>query len=173
MSKKANTTAIGLFVIGAVLLVVAGIVIFGSGQFFVKKYDYVAYFTGSVKGLNVGAPVLWNGVRVGEVTKIVMEFDAKELAMRTAVVFQLKRGNSKIVNHEYYVGIAKTTQDEIMIDLVNRGLRAQLAPQSVITGLLCLKLDFFPESKGTLYGDETMGSDLEMTEIPTVPSSME
>ena len=173
MSKKANTTAIGLFVIGAVLLVVAGIVIFGSGQFFVKKYDYVAYFTGSVKGLNVGAPVLWNGVRVGEVTKIVMEFDAKELAMRTAVVFQLKRGNSKIVNHEYYVGIAKTTQDEIMIDLVNRGLRAQLAPQSVITGLLFLKLDFFPESKSTLFGDETMGSDLEMTEIPTVPSSME
>ena len=173
MSKKANTTAIGLFVIGAVLLAVAGVVIFGSGQFFVKKYNYVAYFTGSVKGLNVGAPVLWNGVRVGEVTNIAMEFDAKEIAMRIAVVFKLSRGNSKIVNREYYEGITGATQDEILIDLVNRGLRAQLAPQSVITGLLYVKLDFFPETKSTLYGAETMGSDLDLTEIPTVPSDME
>ena len=96
MSKKANTTAIGLFVLGAVLLAVAGIVVFGSGTFFVKKYDYVAYFSGSVKGLNVGAPVLWNGVKVGEVTRISLEFDAKEMAMRNAVVFQLSRGNAEV-----------------------------------------------------------------------------
>jgi paraquat-inducible protein B len=173
MSKKANTTAIGLFVIGAILLAVAGIIIFGSGKFFVKKYNYVAYFTGSVKGLNVGAPVLWNGVKVGEVTRISLEFDAKEMAMRIAVVFQLSRGNSDIVNREYYAGITKATQDEILIDLINRGLRAQLAPQSVITGLFYIKLDFFPETKGMLYGAETMGSDIEVTEIPTVPSDME
>lgn len=173
MSKKANTTAIGLFVIGAVLLAMAGIVIFGGGKFFVKKYNYVAYFSGSVKGLNMGAPVLWNGVKVGEVTKISMEFDAKEVAMRIPVVFQMSRGNSNIVNREYYEGINKTTQDEILIDLVNRGLRAQLAPQSVITGLLYVKLEFFPESESTLVGQESLGSDLELTEIPTVPSDME
>jgi paraquat-inducible protein B len=173
MSKKANFTAIGFFVIGAILLAVAGIVIFGSGKFFEKKYNYVAYFTGSVKGLNVGAPVLWNGVQVGEVTKIALEFDAKEMAMRIAVVFQMSRGNSEVVNREYYEGITKATQDEILIDLINRGLRAQLAPQSVITGLLYVKLDFFPETKGILYGAETMGRDIEVTEIPTVPSDME
>ena len=173
MSKRANTTAIGLFVIGAILLAVVGIVIFGSGSFFTKKYNYVAYFSGSVKGLNVGAPVLWNGVKVGEVKTISLEFDAKEMAMRIAVVFQLNRGNSEIVNREYYEGITKATQDEILIDLINRGLRAQLAPQSVITGLLYVKLDFFPETKGTLHGAETMGSDIELTEVPTVPSDME
>jgi len=173
MSKKANTTAIGLFVIGAVLVAMAGIVIFGSGKFFEKKYHYVAYFSGSVKGLNVGAPVLWNGVKVGEVTKISMEFDAKEVAIRIPVVFQMSRGNSAIINREYYAGINKATQDEILIDLVNRGLRAQLAPQSVITGLLYVKLEFFPESDSTLVGQESLGSDLELTEIPTVPSNME
>ena len=173
MSKKANTTAIGLFVIGAVLLTVASIVIFGSGQFFVKKYHYVAYFTGSVKGLNVGAPVRWNGVKVGEVQNISMEFDAKEMAMRTAVVFQMHRGNSTIVNREYYEGITKASQDEILIDLVNRGLRAQLAPLSVITGLLYVKLDFFPETEGNLMGTEELGSDMELTEIPSTPSDME
>ena len=173
MGKKANATAIGIFVIGAVLLTIAGIVIFGGGKFFVKKYSYVAYFSGSVKGLNVGAPVLWNGVKVGEVTDISMEFDAKEVAMRIPVIFQLTRGNSTIVNRKYYAGINKATQDEILIDLVNRGLRAQLAPQSVITGLLYIKLDFFPEAKSTLIGTETLGSDLELTEIPTVPSDLE
>ncbi|MEN8243924.1 MAG: MlaD family protein [Thermodesulfobacteriota bacterium] len=173
MSKKANTTAIGLFVIGAVILAMAGVVIFGGGKFFTKKYHYVAYFSGSVKGLSVGAPVLWKGVKVGEVTKISMEFDAREMAMRIAVIFQMTRGNSKVINSEYYEGITKATQDEIMIDLVNRGLRAQLAPQSVITGMLYVKLDFFPETKGTLYAAETLGSDIELTEIPTIPSDME
>jgi ABC-type transporter Mla subunit MlaD len=78
MSKKANTSAIGLFVIGAVLLAVAGVVIFGGGQFFTKKYNYVAYFSGSVKGLNIGAPVLFRGVKIWQVTGISMQFDAKQ-----------------------------------------------------------------------------------------------
>ncbi len=173
MSKKASTTAIGIFVIGAVLLAIAGVAIFGGGQFFTKKYRYVAYFPGSVKGLNVGAPVLWNGVKVGEVTKILMEFDAKIMAMRIAVVFQMSRGNSTIINREYNESITNATQDEILIDLVNRGLRAQLAPQSVITGMLYVKLDFFPDTKSTLQATEVLGSDLEITEIPTVPSNME
>jgi paraquat-inducible protein B len=57
--------------------------------------------------------------------------------------------------------------------MVNRGLRAQLAPQSFITGLLYVKLEFFPESQGTLHATEALGRDIELTEIPTVPSDME
>ena len=33
MSKQANKTVIGAFVVGAIALVVAGVLIFGSGRF--------------------------------------------------------------------------------------------------------------------------------------------
>ena len=36
MSKQANKTAIGVFVVGAVVLAVAAIIVFGSGKFFTK-----------------------------------------------------------------------------------------------------------------------------------------
>ncbi|MBW2297689.1 MAG: MCE family protein [Deltaproteobacteria bacterium] len=173
MSKKASTTAIGAFVIGAVLLAVAGVVIFGSGKYFTKKYNYVAYFSGSVKGLNVGAPVLFKGVKVGDVTHISMEFDAKDMALRIAVTFQLVENSTDVINEEFYEGFEKATQDQLLLDLVNSGLRAQLAPLSLITGMLYIKLDFFPEKVGTLRGTETLGSDFELTEIPAVPSDME
>jgi paraquat-inducible protein B len=36
MGKKVNPTVIGLFVLGAILLAVIGVIVFGSGQFFKK-----------------------------------------------------------------------------------------------------------------------------------------
>jgi len=173
MSKKANTTAIGLFVIGAVLLAVAGIVIFGGGEFFQKKYSYISYFSGSVKGLNVGSPVLFRGVKVGEVTNISMEFDGKNVDFSIAVVYQLAEKGTQVIDREYYGGEEEIAQDEFLVDMVNRGMRAQLAPQSFITGLLYVKLEFFPGSKGTLRATESLGRDIDLTEIPTIPSNME
>ena len=56
MAKQANKTAVGLFVVGAVALLVAALIIFGGGKFFQETNQYVAFFEGSVKGLNPGAP---------------------------------------------------------------------------------------------------------------------
>ncbi len=173
MSKKASTTAIGAFVIGAVFLAVAGIVMFGSGNYFTKKYNYVIYFQGSVKGLNVGAPVLFKGVKVGEVTDIKMEFDGKKMAFRIPVFIQLTDGKTDTINIEYLEDFKEAGQDDFMIELMNRGLRAQIAPQSFITGLLYIKLDFFPELELRLLGVESLSSDPELIEIPAAPSDME
>jgi len=173
MSKKASTTAIGAFIIGAVLLAVAGIVIFGGGNYFAKKSRYVIYVQGSVKGLNVGAPVLFKGVKVGEVTDIIMEFDVKEMVFRIPVIIQLTEGKTTIINAEFYEDFDEATPEELIIDLINRGLRAKLGTQSYITGLLYVNLDFFPEKEGKILGEESLGSDLELTEIPAIPSDME
>jgi paraquat-inducible protein B len=48
MSKPANKTLIGAFVVGAVVLTVAAIVLFGSGRFFKDVNRWVAFFPGSV-----------------------------------------------------------------------------------------------------------------------------
>ena len=57
MSAKANPVRIGVFVVGAIALVVAGLLAFGSRGLFTEHPRYIAFFEGSVAGLNVGAPV--------------------------------------------------------------------------------------------------------------------
>ena len=89
MAKQANKTAIGAFVVVALALGVAAIVIFGSGKFFTKKDTYVAYFQGSVKGLRVGAPVVFRGVQVGEVTQIMLFANRSNMTVEIPVIMFL------------------------------------------------------------------------------------
>jgi hypothetical protein len=55
--NRANPKLIGAFVVGAVALVVIGVLLLGGAKFLTEKRTFVAYFEGSVKGLNIGAPV--------------------------------------------------------------------------------------------------------------------
>ncbi len=68
MSKQANKTKIGIFVLGAMALLVIAIVVLGSGKLFRKTFKAVCFFEGSVGGLDAGAPVVFDGVRIGSVT---------------------------------------------------------------------------------------------------------
>src|SRR5690242_2285027 len=68
--RRANPALIGAFVLGAVVLVGAVVVVWGSGRFFRNTKTFVAYFSGSVNGLNPGAPVKFRGVKIGSVTEI-------------------------------------------------------------------------------------------------------
>ena len=75
MSKEANPKLIGLFVIGALALVIVGVMVFGGGSFFKHGVNYVMFFKGSVIGLDVGAPVTFRGVKVGSVSSISLDFN--------------------------------------------------------------------------------------------------
>ena len=163
MSKQANKTMIGVFVVGAIALVVAGIVIFGSGKFFSKKLQYVAFFQGSVKGLDVGAPVTFRGVKIGEVKDIILRFNPENMSVLIPVYieinpegFKSEVPEGKRKPYEYYKG------------LIDKGLKARLELQSFVTGLLMIGLDFYPDKPVKL-----VGLDKKYHEIPTIPTSME
>ena len=79
MSKKANPTVIGGFVVGAVILLAAGIALVGGSQLFAPRSQVVTYFEGSVKGLRVGSNVLFRGVRIGFVSDIQLMGDVSTL----------------------------------------------------------------------------------------------
>ncbi|MFV9646304.1 MAG: MlaD family protein, partial [Desulfobacterales bacterium] len=85
MSKKASKTAIGGFVVGALALIVVGVLIFGSGKFLTKTQTYVMYFEGSVRGLNVGAPIVFRGVKIGSVTRIQLVANTDDLSFQIPV----------------------------------------------------------------------------------------
>ena len=161
MSKPASKTLIGAFVIGAILLAVIAVVIFGSGRFFAKKLRLVMYFEGSVAGLNIGAPVMFRGVKIGSVTHIILRFEAKDISFIIPVYVELEP--RKIVTTEKV-----TDTEKVYRILIDKGLRATLELQSMVTGLLMIDLDFHPDKPAKF-----VGLDRRYTEIPTIKSGLQ
>ena len=89
MGRQANPTLIGAFLIGAVALIVVGILVFARGQFLTEKRTFVLYFDGSIKGLKVGAPVDFQGGR-GSVTDIGVQYLGDREEFRIPVFIELE-----------------------------------------------------------------------------------
>ncbi len=164
MSKKISKTAIGAFVLGAVFLMVAGVLILGSGKFFTREYVYITYFAGSVKGLSVGSPVVFRGVKIGTVTDIRIIVDPENIQLRIPVVFTLDPQKFRGTSVEFQ-------RDAASIKIaVDKGLRAQLQTQSFVTGQLMLALDFFPDKPAVYVGWDKSNK---CPEIPSIPTPLE
>ena len=166
MSKRASKTVIGIFVISALALVVAGVLIFGSGDFLKERYKFVLFFQDSVKGLNVGAPVVFIGVKIGEVKDIAVIEDPLKSSFYIQVIIELTSGKLKKSITKEFSGVKEIY--EYCNQLIEQGLRAELGLQSVVTGQLQIELDFHPEEKSVLVGTNS-----KYKEIPTIPSKFE
>jgi paraquat-inducible protein B len=161
MGKQANKTVIGAFVLGAAALVIAGVLVFGSGKFLRETSSYVLYFEGSVKGLNVGAPVMFRGVKVGSVTDIVLHFDPQDLSVHIPVIIEVEPERFRRADGE------RRPRQNVNL-LIERGLRATLEQQSFVTGQLMINFDFEPDEPVKLTGIKS-----DYPELPTIPSDME
>lgn len=170
MSKKASPTLIGIFVIGAVALFFVGILIFGTGKLFSDRPKYVLYFEGRVKGLQIGAPVSFRGVQIGNVTDIQMYFHPENLTIRIPVIIEIDLKKiahlpDKLKNLE--------EPDKIIAEMVKNGLRAQLKLQSLVTGQLYVDFDFHPDKEANFLREKLVRNDLGYPELPTIPSEIE
>jgi paraquat-inducible protein B len=127
------------------------------------KIPYVMYFDSSVRGLNIGAPVEFRGIKVGAVTDIKLEVDRNTMEVRIPVIAEFEP--ERIVptdpgdNSDPRHGIEK---------LIERGLSAQLKTGNLLTGQLFVDLDFYPNNapkQMTYHG--------QYPELPTVPTTLE
>lgn len=90
MEAKVNYILVGIFVLLLGLGLIGGVLWFGSGKQFGKKYEtYLVYVDESVSGLNLNAPVKYRGVDVGSVEAIVLDPDNPE---RVRLTLGLERG---------------------------------------------------------------------------------
>lgn len=169
MSNKSNPAVIGGFVLGAILLLVAAVIIFGGGELFATKRYLVTYFPGSVKGLRVGSDVLFRGVRVGYVTDIEVVTDPDIDRFSIPVTFQILPDTFTVESTEGKLLSLSADESRERIDaLIKRGLRTKLETESFVTGQLLIQLDFYPEDKAVFRGENT-----KYQEIPSVPSNIQ
>jgi paraquat-inducible protein B len=156
MSTRANPTVIGAFVLGAAVLLIAGLVVWGSGSWFETRYKYVMYFDTTVIGLRKGAAVTFRGVRVGDVTDVQVRWGTRLVSVYASVDPDALKG-------------VKPADVPATIDrAIKAGLRAQLKAESLVTGVLFVALNPFPDEPLVLHG-----LDKSTPEIPTIPSSFE
>lgn len=157
MSVRANPTLIGAFVLGATVLLVAGLLVWGGTGMFRSKHQYVMYFDSAVAGLTKGAPVLFRGVRVGEVTEVQVRWGTGLVGVYVQLEPDVLKGVPP-----------KDLQAAIRRGINESGLRAQLRTQSLLTGVLYIGLDAFPGTPVVLHG-----LDKKTPELPTVPTDIE
>jgi len=129
---------------------------------YVQKRPWLLYFDGSVRGLAVGAPVELQGIQIGEVTEITLEFDWEKLAFRIPVIIELESGRIQ------FVGKQKVDKLRGMDILVEKGLRAQLQKGSLLTGQLLVSLNIHPDAPPAKINWEGR-----YPELPTIPTAME
>ena len=167
MSQKISPTLIGAFVVGAVALLVIGVVAFGSGQLFRKTQEFVLYFDGSVNGLHIGAPVKFKGVEIGSVKDIKLEMGLGNQVHDIPVIIEidLKKVIRRGVTRE------KAMDPNTIREFVTQGLRGQLQTESLVTGVLYVALDWFPETPLRLV--QPASDHFQYEEIPTVPTELE
>ena len=162
MARKANPAIIGTFTLGALAVGIVGLIVFGSGRFFVQHTRAVAYFAGDIQGLTVGAPVDVRGVQVGTVTKISIRLDVATMAPVIPVYMEFDPGRFDVPAAD------RTTAEQRLRTAIQNGLHARLAVQSLVTGQLIVELDLEPDAARSL-----VGADPSTLEIPTSPSEIQ
>ena len=140
MSKKANPTFIGLFVVVGLALGVAGLLLFSASGLFSHTFRCVLYFNGSLNGLNQGAPVKYRGVTIGSVTKVLIHSNQKtnDYTMPVIVDIQEHLLQERLEDTRLF-------RDRASFEMaVVRGLRGSLEAESFVTGVLYVGLEFVP-----------------------------
>ncbi|MGB5299182.1 MAG: MlaD family protein [Thiogranum sp.] len=133
---------------------------------------YTLKFTDTVRGLSIGAPVEYRGIRVGTVKNIMLGEDPQHAGVISPVVIigvepQRTMGYGDVDDSAATTQMETSPQQRIDF-LVRQGLRARLQTGSLVTGQLFVDLDIFPDAEpatvieGGLY-----------PEIPTLPSSLQ
>ncbi len=163
MNAKANYIRIGIFVLIAIFLFVAGLLAFGAKSYFTRKLTYETAIQGDVTGLSVGSPVLYRGIPIGKVSEIAIAPNLYPNSTSDVIVVRCEIDQSILKNEHTAEQRAQLLQRE-----VGKGLRAMVKAQS-ITGTSVLFLQYLnPKSYPPFAIDYTP----DYPYIPSAPSQI-
>jgi phospholipid/cholesterol/gamma-HCH transport system substrate-binding protein/paraquat-inducible protein B len=161
MSNNSNPNyfRLGVFVLAAIGVLVAVILIFGSGKFFKKSFYLETYIKQSVTGLDSGAAVRFRGVKIGQVTTIGLTGDTYEKDLP----FEKRR--------QYVVVRMKIFGEELTREQLNHfvkdNMRARVKSMG-ITGVNYIEFDFVPSASD--YPPLPFNWEPEYPVLPSMPN---
>ena len=170
MKKEPNKKAIGLFlVIGfALFLGLIGKSVLNKIHADTKDL-VVMYFNESLQGLSEGSPVIFQGVEVGKVTRIVLVTNKDNLKFNVAVYARFKE--TEIISEgSLWEKLWKKENFNFLDIMIEQGLRARLASQSYLTGQLRIDLVMLQETEVKMFESPKKEN---IPQIPTVLSARE
>ena len=130
---------------------------------------YQLIFNQSVRGLLPGAPVEFRGIKIGQVTDISAQIDAKTLQFSAPVTIQLDPQRLGVRYLDMGPGVdVSAIRRKIIDSLVAHGVRAQLRTGNLLTGSALVALDFFPGSPPVMI-DWSQNP----VQLPTIPGELE
>ena len=156
---------VGLFVLGAMLLIGAGIAAMSARRLFAEYRTYVVFFPYAVGGLREGAPVTFRQVQVGHVTAVDLVFTGETFGDSWIMaVVEIRRNalrdpSGKAADH---------SDAELARIMIESGLRASVRTSSIIAGQRSVDLDLRPDSPPRLSGIKSR-----YPEIPSALTGME
>jgi paraquat-inducible protein B len=164
VKTKVSPAIVGAFVIGAFALGVIALLSFGGISLFSKPQRFTVYFNESIHGLDLGSPVKLRGVRVGRVVDLNVQFDQKAKKSVVRVICEFNR--NIIRNGASEVDV---TSREVLQDLIDQGLRAQLGVIGLATGLLYVELDFMDPAQ---YPADNSITETKYAVVPSILSTI-
>ena len=173
--RRLNPTAIGAFVIGAIAIAVASIVLFGSGRWFGgDRVALVCFFEDAVDGMQIGSKVKLKGVPIGEVKRILLRFQQNstegEAGTKPLIPVIIEVDVDRLSND---LGVDMDfREDDLYREQIEDGLRATLGISNLITGILQVNLDYHDDAEKEETLEPFIYRGVEYRVIPTMPSQM-
>lgn len=135
MRAKTNYFKLGLFVLGGVALLIAGLLAFGAKSYLSPKTKFETAIPGEVSGLSVGSRVEFRGVPVGKVTRITFAWVLYPQSKSRLIIVQFE------VEGDLVPLPAGMDMKSALQQVTDKGLRAMVKGQGITgTSLLALEM---------------------------------
>ncbi|MGA7215541.1 MAG: MlaD family protein [Terrimicrobiaceae bacterium] len=139
MSRTPSYFRIGLFIVIALAILIAGLIAFGAGQMFRKRIYIETYLNATVQGVEVGSAVKFRGVQIGRVSAINFTFNEYgspgKVDPYNYVIILME------IDHEMFPGMFSENLTALLERNVAQGLRARIEPQG-ITGMNYIEINY-------------------------------
>lgn len=162
--QNENYFRLGLFVLLGIGMLIALTLVFGAGNFNKKSTIVETYVSGSVTGLEVGAPARYRGVKIGSVESIALSGPIYERKVHIADQKQYVVIRIKIIQNE-----DQSTEDiaSEIDNLVKKNLRARVRAAG-ITGVNYIEFDSL--AKAETYPELEYSWKPKYPVVPSMPS---
>lgn len=132
---------------------------------YIRRARFLLHFSETVQNLRPGSEVRMQGIRIGQVADVHIEFDAANDHVSVPVVIEIEADRVRVLHPTVATDGFERRAYAIFDRFIGRGLRARLGSSNLLTGQKVVNLDFVPN-----LPELKMNTDGQYPEIPTLPS---